>query len=152
MQNASQRVEQMAAAGEVTRAARGLLLRTSVERRAALTAGRRARTWGSATAWAAIAHLGGEKAAWLGASQYSRPRSTLRTMDDGAVLAARCRNRATVTTWTAHRSVRSRIAEDLITVDTTRLGLADVVGQGLDAGINGYLAAADLEPLVRRTP
>jgi hypothetical protein len=134
--------------GSIVRYARGLIDRHSVERYVAAHAGGRTRVWAEHTAWGAIAMLSGRKAPWLGGVQASRLRSTLREIaENGDVvdLVTRLRDRATVTTYSGHRSVAERLREHVINPGRARIGLVND-----DDVVDGYLEAEELTPLVRR--
>lgn len=142
-----QRVNRLAASGAFTRIARGLFDRTSVERYRAQRGRGRHRSWAEHTAWGAIALLSGAAPTGLGETQVSRLRAALREIVDAADLAARLRNRATVTTWSAHRSALDRIRADaaLAAPGRERLGLVE------DGNlVDGYIRAGDLDALVHR--
>ena len=131
--------------GHLTRAARGLVDRASVERYVANRQGGRTRVWSEHTAWGALALLSGLTVDWLGPAQISRLRSTLRSVDTEELMV-RLRARATVHTYTGHHSVITRMSADdrLVVVDTTVLGQ---VADGTQ--INAYLDATHLATVVR---
>ncbi|KQT92060.1 hypothetical protein ASG49_08780 [Marmoricola sp. Leaf446] len=130
--------------GDLTRAARGLVDRASVERYLANRQGGRTRVWSEHTAWGALALLSGLTADWLGSVQTSRLRSTLRSIDTEDLIV-RLRDRATVHTYTGHRSVITRLSADdrLVVVDTTVLGQVADTTQ-----VNAYLDPAHLATIV----
>lgn len=143
----TRRVEQLAASGELTRAAHGLVDLASVHQYLADRQGATGtRAWSHQTAWAAVAMLSGVDVDWLGTVQRSRLRGTLREIDS-VDLARRARNRARVQRYRGHNSVARRLRVDLVVVDRATLGLVDV---GAQTGVDGYVAAADVERLVKR--
>jgi hypothetical protein len=140
------RVEQLAASGELTRAAHGLIDLASVHHYLADRAGSTSRrAWSEQTAWAAIALLSGVDVGWLGATQKSRLRATLRELDP-VDLARRVRNRATVLRYSGHASVAARLVDDLVTTDAD-LGLVTVADRG---GADGYVSAREVDRLAAR--
>lgn len=108
--------------------------------------GSRARAWEEATAWAAIALLEGEPAAWLGQAQRSRLRSTLMqvTADE---LAARTRNRARVLRYRAHPRAGGHLIRALVPS-----GVGEALGDltAVAGRIDGYVARSTLLDLVIR--
>ena len=110
----ARQVRVLAETGSITRVARGIFDRTSVERHRAERGSGRTRTWAEHTAWGAIAMLSGAAPPGLGDTQTYRLRATLREITDPTDLAIRLRDRATVTTWSGHRSVIERVREDLV--------------------------------------
>ena len=139
------RAQQMAENGQITRVARGLFDRTSVERHRAERGAGLTRTWAEHTAWGAIAMLSDAAPLGLGDTQTYRLRATLREITDPTDLAIRLRNRATVTTWSGHRSVTDRIRQDLVIPGRKRIGLVED-----DTVVDGYIHADDVGDLVRR--
>jgi hypothetical protein len=138
----------LADSGAVIRVARGLIDRTSVDRYRQSQRQGRTRSWAEHTSWGAIALLAGQDADWLGASQTSRLRRNLREIaanqgvDD---LVTRMRDRAQVHTFEAHRAALPRLRELVAITNTRALGITDGVGDTID----GYVAAHDLDELVR---
>lgn len=138
----------LADSGALSRVARGLIDRTSVDRYRQSQRQGRTRSWAEHTAWGAIALLAGQDASWLGAPQTSRLRHTLREIstargvDD---LVTRMRDRAQVRTYEAHRAALPRLRETVAATNTRALGITDAV----DESIDGYVAADDLDALVR---
>lgn len=139
-----QHVRRLADSGELTRVARGLIDRDSLERYLAGGHGGRTRVWAEHTAWGAIAMLSGMHVDWLAPTQASRVRTSLRTLTDPADLVTRTRDRASTRTYHAHPSALRRLIEDLVTVDTTGLGL---VGAQTDS-VDGYLDADRVDSTV----
>lgn len=136
----------LASMGAITRVARGLIDRDSVDRYLASHQQARTRAWAEHTAWAAIAILAGSDAGWLGASQASRLRGTLRRLEDPSELLARLRDRARVEHFAAHRAALPRLREIVATTDMTQLGLVDLAtGDAVD----GYIHSAALPNAVR---
>jgi hypothetical protein len=142
----ARQVRVLAEKGSITRVARGIFDRRSVERYHAERGSGRTRTWAQHTSWGAIAMLSGAAPSNLGDVQTYRLRSTLREIIDPAELAIRLRDRATVTTWSGHRSVLERVREELVKTGRQRLGLVEE-----DATIvDGYLHTDRIAGLVRR--
>lgn len=137
-------VRRLTDAGTLTRTARGLVDRMSLERY--LRSGRQGRTrsWAEHTAWGAVALLSGEDASWLGGVQASRLRSSLRDISEADDLLARLRDRAQVHTFEAHRATLAVLRERTAHTDLRLLGLSDAV----DDGVDGYLPQSDLRDLV----
>lgn len=149
-----QHVNVLASRGVLTRVARGLVDRTSVDLYVASHSGGRTRAWAEHTAWGAIGLLSGDGAEWLGQVQRSRLRAALRAASgpidegvDGALrdLVARMRDRATVNTYGGHRSAHARVRDHLVVTSRVRLGLADD-----ESVVDGYLHVRALEDVVRR--
>ena len=141
-----QHVRRLADAGRLTKVARGLLDRESVERYQLEHRQARTRSWAEHTAWGAIALLGGYDAVWLGATQASRLRRTLRELVDPVELLVRTRERARVSTFRAHTAALPRLREVVTTADLGRLGIVDAAG---DIRLDGYLPAEELQSTVR---
>lgn len=138
------RVQQMLNHGELARVARGLVGAASVDRYLAAHPHSRTRVWVEDTAWAAIALLSGAHVDWLGATQTSRLRATLREITDPGDLVARTRDRAVVHTYIGHPSATGRLTQQLATTDQTRLGLTPSPAERVD----GYIDAAVLDSTV----
>lgn len=141
-----QQVRRLADSGELTRIARGLIDRTSLDRYLAQLQGGRTRVWAEHTAWGSIAMLSGVHADWLGPAQRSRMRSALREIVDPTELVARTRDRAVVHVYTGHSSALGRMLHDLVTTQTSGLRLG---GSRTDR-VDGYLATDELDFTVRR--
>lgn len=142
----ARQVRGLAEAGAITRVARGVFDRRSVERYRAERGSGRTRTWAQRTAWGAIALLSGavpEPA--LGQVQTSRLRATLRGITDPGELVIRLRDRAAVSTWSGHRSVVRRVREELVVPGRQRLGLVED-----DTLVDGYLHTDRVTDLVGR--
>ncbi|SKB05397.1 type IV toxin-antitoxin system AbiEi family antitoxin domain-containing protein [Aeromicrobium choanae] len=141
----ARQVRVLAEAGDIVRVARGIFDRTSVERYRAERGTGRTRTWAEHTAWGAVALLSGAAPLDLGDTQRYRLRATLLDITDPSELAIRLRDRATVTTWSGHRSVNERVREELVIPGRQRLGLVE------DAAIvDGYVHTSRIADLVRR--
>lgn len=140
-----QHVRRLADSGELTRVARGLIDRDSLERYLAERQGGRTRVWAEHTAWGAIAMLSGMYADWLGPTQASRVRAWLREIPDPADLVAQTRDRAGVHIYTGHPSALRRLLDELVTTDASGLGLVDSRPDSVD----GYLPADRLGSTVR---
>lgn len=141
----ARQVRILAETGSITRLARGIFDRTSVERYRAERGSGRTRTWAEHTAWGAIAMLSGAAPLDLGDVQTYRLRATLREIADPAELAIRLRDRATVSTWSGHRSVIDRVRAELAVPGRRRLGLVED-----DTILDGYIHADRIADLVRR--
>lgn len=143
-----QHVRRLAESRELTRVARGLIDRSSLERHLTARQGGRTRVWAEHTAWGAVALLSGEAPSWLGQSQASRLRGALRDMTDSADLITRTRGRATVHTFAGHPSAVARLREIMVITDSVDLGLTISADEPVDT--DGYVAADTLEDMVRR--
>lgn len=141
----ARQVRVLAESGSIARVARGIFDRTSVERYRVERGSGRTRTWAERTAWAAIAMLSNAAPLGLGDVQRYRLRATLREITDPTDLAVRLRDRATVTTWSGHRSVAERLREELVVPGRQPLGLTED-----DAIVDGYVDTASIADLVRR--
>jgi len=139
-----QRVNRLAETGALTRIARGLLDRTSVERYRVEHGTHGTRAWAERTAWGAVAMLAGAAPRGLGDTQTYRLRAALRETVDAGDLATRLRNRARVSTWSGHRSVVERIRADITTPGRARLGLVEDGSR-----VDGYVGADRLDDLLR---
>lgn len=141
------RIQQMLDSGDLTRIARGLVDRHSVEQYQSEGRNRRRRFWAERTAWAAIAMLSGERRAdWLGQVQNSRLRAALRETTDASDLVARLRGRAVMHVYTGHLSVAARLRNDISTSDATLIGLSTHTAE-----VDGYVSSEEaLDFLVRR--
>lgn len=138
-------VRVLAETGSITRVARGIFDRTSVERYRAERGSGRTRTWAEHTAWGAIAELSNAAPQGLGDTQRYRLRAALLQIADPTELVIRLRDRATVTTWSGHRSVVERVREELVIPGRQRLGLVED-----DAIVDGYIHTDRIADLVRR--
>ena len=141
----ARQVRVLAETGSITRVARGIFDRMSVERYRAERGSGRTRTWAERTAWGAIAMLSGAAPLDLGDVQTYRLRAALLEITDPAELAMRLRDRATVTTWSGHRSVVERVREELVIPGRKRLGLVED-----DTIVDGYIHADRIADAVRR--
>lgn len=135
----------LADSGAILKVARGVIDRRSVDAYAHSKRQGRTRAWAEATAWGAISLLSGQEADWLGATQRSRLRQALRTISEVDELLTRLRDRARVHTYEAHRAALPRLRDRVTSSDLELLGISTT---GSDA-IDGYLAAADLDDVVR---
>ncbi len=141
----ARQVRALGEAGSITRVARGIFDRTSVERYRAERGSHRTRTWAEHTAWGAIAMLSGMPPWGLGDVQRYRLRATLGDITDPADLTIRLRDRAIVATCSGHRSVIERVREELVVPGRQRLGLVE------DENIvDGYVHKDHIADLVRR--
>ncbi|UFU01851.1 helix-turn-helix domain-containing protein [Ruania suaedae] len=134
----------LADSGAVTRISRGLVDRASVDRFLLSKRQGRTRAWAERTAWGAVAILSGRDAEWLGATQASRLRSTLREIYDADELLTRMRDRAQVHTFAAHRAALPRLRRQIASANLRLLGITDAV----DDSVDGYLAESDLDHVV----
>lgn len=141
----SRQVRGLAESGSITRIARGIFDRTSVERYRVERGSGRTRTWAEHTAWGAIAMLSNAAPVNLGDTQRSRLRATLREINDPTELAIRLRDRAIVYTCSGHRSVVERIRKELVVPGRQRLGLVED-----DTAVDGYVHADQIADLVHR--
>lgn len=136
-------VRNLAAGGDITLIARGVVDADSVStflRDRGVVA---RRVWNEETAWAAIGLLAGIDVSWLGASQTSRLRKQVSGMD-AAELTSRMRNRATTNRFEGHRSVVGKVAEELVR------GSALIGDLAVERGVDGYLDEDRLADLVDR--
>ncbi len=138
-------VRRLADTGAIDRVARGLVDRGSVDRYLQSQRMGRTRTWAEHTAWGAVAMLAGQDAPWLGATQTSRLRQSLRDLTEVDELLTRTRDRAQVRIFEAHRAALPRLRDVVALSNTQALGLTDAA----DASIDGYLATSDLDRISR---
>jgi len=134
----------LADAGAVSRVARGLVDSASVERYLRLQRLGRTRAWAEHTAWGAVAILAGRDPDWLGTTQASRLRQTLREIAEIDDLLTRMRDRAQVRTFEAHRAALPRLRELVTASNLRRLGITDATEESID----GYLAESELDNVV----
>lgn len=97
-----QHVRRLADSGDLTRAARGLIDRDSLDRYLAERHGGRTRVWSEHTAWGAVALLSGVHVDWLGPAQASRLRASLRALTDPVDLVIQTRARARSQAYHGH--------------------------------------------------
>lgn len=142
-----QHVRRLADSGDLTRIARGLIGRSSLDRYLAERQGGRTRVWAEHTAWGAIALLSGDTPAWLGSVQASRLRGALRGITEPADLLVRARDRAKVHTFAGHPAAVTRLMTMMAVANPTGLGLA--TGAVGPSQAEGYLAADTLDSTVR---
>ncbi|MEO9322080.1 helix-turn-helix domain-containing protein [Nocardioides sp. C4-1] len=140
----ARRVNQLADAGEITKAARGLYDRMSIERYAATRRTANDRAWSANTAWAAVAMLsdGASRASWLPERSAYRLAATLRAIDVEG-LVSKARGRATVNIFDGHASAARGLRTRVIARDWSALGLVDEITDGVD----GYVAGSELAAL-----
>jgi len=134
----------LADSGAVTRVARGLVERRSIDRYLMSQRLGRTRAWAEHTAWGAIAMLAGRRTDWLGTTQASRLRRTLREITDTDELLARLRDRAHVHAFDAHRAALPRLRPLIAATDARPLG----IGVTTDDSVDGYVDDAHLAELV----
>lgn len=89
--------------------------------------------------------LSGAASLGLGDVQTYRLRAALREITDPTELAIRLRDRATVTTWSGHRSVIERVRKELVIPGRRRLGLVED-----NTTVDGYIPWGTIADLVRR--
>lgn len=140
----SRHARRLADSGAVVKVARGLIDRVSVESYLQSRRQGRTRAWAEHTAWGAVALLAGREPNWLGASQASRLRQTLREMSNLDDLLTRMRDRAEVRTFEAHRAALPRLRSLVESSSTRTLGVTD----STDGSIDGYLRAGELDDVV----
>lgn len=140
-----QHVRRLADSGDLSRVARGIIDRGSVDRYIAERQGGRTRVWAEHTAWGAIALLSDMYADWLGPVQASRLRTALRHVTKPADLVARTRDRAVVHSYSGHPTAVARMRHDLVAPEASGLALA---GIGTDRA-DGYLAVDTLDSTVQ---
>lgn len=143
----ARRVNQLADSGHITKPARGLYDRLSIERHVVARRGHAERAWDASTAWAAIAILSGGnlRADWLGDRSTYRLKAALRTMK-APELVGKTRGRAVVHVFSSHSSAAKVIREEVVARDWQILGLAGAAGDGAD----GYVSAAELEAVIKK--
>ncbi|GAB09027.1 hypothetical protein GOARA_026_00570 [Gordonia araii NBRC 100433] len=134
----------LADSGAINRVARGLVDRASVDRYLQSQRQGRTRSWAEHTAWGAAAILAGREADWLGATQVSRLRQALRSINEVDELLTRMRDRALSHTFDAHRAALPRLRELVTTSSTEPLGITGTLGD-----VDGYIAAGQLNDIVR---
>jgi hypothetical protein len=142
-----QHVRRLSERGDLSRVARGLVDRASIDRYLATSRGRRTRVWAEHTAWGAIALLSGVRASWLGTTQLSRLRRVLKEQSSAEELVARTRERAVVRTFDGHSAAVTRLRDEMVVVAHERLGLVREVAEG--SRVDGYRAAGGLDTAVR---
>lgn len=138
-------VRRLADSGVLTRIARGLIDRSSLDRYLLSRRQGRTRAWTAPTAWGAVAILSGQGASWLGPTQSARLRSALREMTDVDDLLTRMRERSRVRVFVAHRAALPRLRVLITSSEMRLLGVTAAV----DGSVDGYLPAADLDAVVR---
>lgn len=131
--------------GAVTRVARGIIDRVSVDRYLASQRQSRTRAWSAQTAWAAAALLSGRTPDWLGATQTSRLRHSLREITTADELITRMRGRSQVRTFDAHRAALSRLRRIVVMSDQSQLGLSGTT----DDIVDGYIEGDQIGEVVR---
>lgn len=136
-------VRNLAAHGEIRLVARGVIdadsVSTFLENRGVVAR----RVWSEQTAWAAFGLLAGIDVRWLGASQSSRLRRQLSSMD-ATELTSRLRNRSATHRFDGHRSVLARVGNELVR------GSALIGDLSVERGVDGYLDQDRLPELIDR--
>lgn len=142
----TRQVQYLVARGDLRLVAPGLIDRASLDRHIATRQGSRRRAWSESTAWAAAAILSDVPAPWLGPTQHSRLKGTLRRLN-GIELVSRARGRAEVHRYQGHSRAAERLRHELIdTSDAAAvLGLIEAPDR-----VDGYVAAHDLNKIVAR--
>jgi len=140
----ARQVRRLAGAGTLTRVAPNLVERRSVERYLSSQRAGRTRAWSAGTAWAAVALLDGGDAPWMGETQRSRLRGSLRKVKTSSELVVRCRDRARLMTFTGHPSAVDRLRRRVVPSNPVLLGLTSVPGDHVD----GYVSSTDVETVV----
>lgn len=142
----TRQVQYLVARGDLRLAARGLIDRASLDRHIATRQGSRRRAWSESTAWAAAAILSDLPAPWVGPTQRSRLKSSLRRLT-GIELVSRTRGRAEVHRYQGHSRAAERLRQEL--VDTSSAAAVLELIEAPDR-VDGYLAAHDLDKIVAR--
>lgn len=137
-------VERLVRAGALVKVHRGLVDERSVTLQRARVR-KPGRGWDEATAWAAIAFLTGRRADWLGQTQRSRLKTTLKRLS-AEDLVSRARNRATVHRLGGLDSAVRLASREIIDAHAHDIDLGLTGGRRVD----GYVAEAELLRLVRR--
>lgn len=138
-------VRRLADSGAVTRIARGLVDRGSIDRYLHSQRQGRTRAWAEHTAWGAVSLLSDGDADWLGAVQASRLRSVLREITDVDDLVSRMRDRTHVRVFAAHRAALPLLRDYIASPNLQLLGMAGATNDSMD----GYIAERDLDQVVR---
>jgi hypothetical protein len=142
----TRQVQYLVARGDLRAVARGLIDRASLDRHIATRQGSRRRAWSETTAWAAATILSDLPAPWLGPTQHSRLKSTLRRLT-AVELVSRTRGRAHVHRYQGHSRAAKRLRDEL--VDTSGAAAALGLTEAADR-VDGYVAAHELNKLVAR--
>lgn len=141
----TRQVQYLVARGDLRLVARGLIDRASLDQHIATRQGSRRRAWSESTAWAVVAILSDLCAPWIGPTQRSRLKSTLRRLT-GIELVSRARGRAQVHRYQGHSRAAQRLRQELVdTSGAAALGLIEVPER-----VDGYVAARDLDKIVAR--
>lgn len=133
----------LAAHGEITLLARGVVDAESVTQYLRRRGTVSRRVWSEGTAWAALHVLAGLSIDWVAAAQVSRLRSQLSGMS-AAEVASRVRNRAVARRYDAHLSAGGRVAAELVT------GSATIGDLSTERDLDGYVDTQGLASLVSR--
>src|SRR5699024_2569670 len=112
-----QHVRRLIDRGELTGVARGQIDRATLDRYLNEQRRGRTRSWAEHTAWGAIAILSGDDAPWLGPTQASRVRRTLRGLTESGELIVRTRDRARAHHVNAHNSALPLLRKRVIKAD-----------------------------------
>ncbi len=142
-----QQVNRLAKSGDLTRVARGVLDRDSVEAHLAVRQGVSTQAWAEHTAWGAIATLSGLTPNWLGSVQRSRLKSTLRGVT-AERFVAQARNRAQVHIYQGHSAIAARLRNEIVVADRGAIGLG--AQSLLEARADGYVDAGDVQKIAHR--
>jgi hypothetical protein len=143
----ARRVNQLADAGDITKASRGLYDRLSIERHAVARRGTSERAWESGTAWAAVAILSHRRHVidWSPERSLYRLEAALRTITVPE-LVAKTRGRAIVHVLSGHSSVAKTLRDEVVVREWRGLGIGDANSDAVD----GYVSSADLTALTER--
>jgi hypothetical protein len=135
----------LADSGALTRIARGIIDRESVDRYLVSQRQSRTRSWSEPTAWGAAALLSGGAPDWMGNTQTSRLRHSLRDISSADELITRMRGRSRVQTFDAHRAALPRLRGLIAMSDQHQLGLSGISGDVAD----GYIDGNQIREIVR---
>jgi hypothetical protein len=142
----TRQVQYLVARGDLRPVARGLIDRASLDRHIATRQGSRHRAWSEGTAWAAASILSDLPAPWLGPTQCSRLKSTLKRLT-GVEVVSRARGRAIVHRYRGHSRAAERLRHEL--VDTSGAAAALGLTEARER-VDGYVAAHNLGKVVAR--
>ncbi|GAA0202837.1 hypothetical protein GCM10008944_20630 [Cytobacillus oceanisediminis] len=140
-------VQRLVAAGEIEAVGPNRVVLESVLRHERNVAGRRARPWAEATAWAAVAMLSGVDADWLAQPQTSRTTGRLRAATPESLVGA-CRARATVHRYWAHSAAIEPLRRRVVA--SGEQGRMSGLGARVDDMVDGYVKTAGVGTLVDR--
>jgi excisionase family DNA binding protein len=131
-------------------AGKTILIEPSSVERLAITGTRRGRPWTAKTAWAALALLSGQDPNWVSASEKSRLKSRLRTLDANAVCSL-ARHKDHTIRYRATREAVDRLNDHLIASGASAMrdkSTAETFGLSGGSGIaEGYVMSGDAQSL-----